>query len=442
MKKTLFFASILATVCAMTSCIKGDDLEMLKHPVHLEGHTIDPRLGIPVVYGELDMNDILSKLGNDYEGYIEPDSTIITLNYQTQFDSVIEVNINPMGKKSPARKAGLRSRAKDPDHSNWLPVSKWQQQSVSIDFFKKVTELGNIEFDAIWLDITANARAEFSNTDMANHVEVSFDSIELAYVPMGSVVPQYKSIPDTIMLNNLIAGETKQFKRINLADVVNSAPTAIQVRFRLNLRMDPDYVTEMIEAHGFDYWLNNMDITKFYYGVDLKVIMPLSVGISGMQYDFDVSLGQGIKSINLDSILNSINEGIHAEFDSSILTMSMDNGIPLNINLSAVLCDSLNNEVNNLFTNQMIKSAKVMTDPNNPTRWEAVDTTNTIIKVRLNNDQLNDLTKAKKLKLRMVFDSNGKHVDIKTEDLLYMKAYLMVDPNINIDITLMENGIL
>ncbi|MGX8712937.1 MAG: hypothetical protein ACSW8I_04540 [bacterium] len=441
MKKTLFFAAMLATVCAMTSCVKGSDLELLRHPVHVVGESIDPTFGIPVAYGDLDMNDILQKLGTDYSGYVDPDSTTITLIYEAQFDSTIEVNTS-LKKKSmaPATRKGIRSRKDGTD--DWVTFKQTQHKSVSIDFFKSVQSYGDIEFDAIWLDITTGVKAEFSDNTMADYVEVSFDSIMLTYLPMDATVPQYKAINDTIVLNNLIVGDTKKFKRIDLSDVVNSAPTAIDVAFRLNFKMSPDYVTLMIENEGFEYWLDTMKVTKFQYDADIKVTMPLSIGIGNMQYDFPVSLGEGIKSINLDSIVKSMNEGLTVDIDSSILTLKMDNGIPLNITLSADLCDAQGHAFNNLFTDETIKAAKLGIDPKDATRWEAIDTTTTNLRVKLDSKQLEDLSKAKTLKLRMAFDSSGKHVDIKREDKLYMKVYLLVDPRLNIDIEVTHSGII
>lgn len=433
MKKILLFATLLATVCTMTSCIKGSDLEMLKHPVHVVG-SIDPTFGIPVAYGGLDMNDILSRLGTDYEGRVDEDSTTITITYEAKFDSTIVVN--PNKKKTPRRNIAP-SRTRKDDYT-WVPFQMTQKKAISIDFFKRVSELGDIDFDAIWLDLTTFAQADFSDATMAEYVQVSFDSIVLTYVPMGATVPQMKTIDDTIKLINLKEGETKKFKRINLADVVNSAPTTLEVAFRLNFNMRSDYISTLIENEGFDFWLDTMGVTTFNYSATMNVIMPLSVGIGGLQYDFDISLGEGIKSIDLDSILN-----MNVEIDSSILTLSMDNGIPLDITLSAALCDVYGNPFNTLFNNKLVRSAKVRQDPQNPTRYEAIDTTNTIIRVNLDSDQLNELRdNAKTIKLRMIFDSAGKHVNIKKEDMLYMKVYLQVDPKVSMDIEVLHNGIL
>jgi hypothetical protein len=88
MKKSTLLMTILLACGAFASCLRSDDLEMLRHPIHVTG-SVDPQYGVPVATGEMNINDLLSHLSAEYQGFIADDEEVITVEYQTTMRDTI-----------------------------------------------------------------------------------------------------------------------------------------------------------------------------------------------------------------------------------------------------------------------------------------------------------------------------------------------------------------
>ena len=89
MKKRVFFATVVALACtSLTSCIKSDDLNMLRHPITVTGE-MNPTFGIPVGNGEMNMNDLLTSLSSNYNGMISDTGEVITVRYSMSSNDTV-----------------------------------------------------------------------------------------------------------------------------------------------------------------------------------------------------------------------------------------------------------------------------------------------------------------------------------------------------------------
>ena len=83
---------VVALVCGVlffTSCLRDEDMELLRHPIHVQG-TIDPTLGIPIGYGEVTIHDVLKMINEDYSGYLDTLGDIVTISYRDSFDGKLQ----------------------------------------------------------------------------------------------------------------------------------------------------------------------------------------------------------------------------------------------------------------------------------------------------------------------------------------------------------------
>ena len=81
-------------------------------------------------------------------------------------------------------------------------------------------------------------------------------------------------------------------------------------------------------------------------------------------------------------------------------------------------------------------------DPATPTHYMATSGVKTTLEAKLDQKDLDKLNKARNLKVILTTDTNNKHVTIRREDFLKIKAYLQLHPVVDIDVTVSENGIL
>lgn len=449
MKKTLLIACLLASAGMFASCIKGDDLEMLKHPVHVRG-SFEPAFGFPVGNGEAQMNDILARLDSAISGNIEQDSNIITLKYAMETKD--SLNLSGMTKKSAYCQSKRGNVTKE---SGFITVADTIFSSaVSLDIFNTSSfqQLDSIQISHVWMDLDVGIKAIFDDPTLQNNVKISFTNMQIFYRPKGSNVMSQFVDPamtfDTLDLEDIVAGTPMSFRKVDVAEIINSKPTKLEVRFQLILQVNAQWIADNLDMDEDDFTdnltttLNNLNASKFIYGINLKVQMPLSMRINNWSYDFKLNMGDGLSSLNIDSIAQSISSGIHADIGQDSLILKLDNGIPLTMKLDAVLLDSKDHPYDTLFRNQSIVAAPTRPVPGDAIMQEAAGTTQSFIRVMLNNEQLESLKTCKKLLLVLNLDSEGKFVAIKKDDKLAIKAYLKVMPMLDVDISILDRGIL
>lgn len=440
MKKRVFFATMVALACMMTSCMREDDWEMFRHPIHVTGE-MNPTFGIPVGTGRMNMNDLLTSFSANYNGVISDTGDMITVLYEISMsDTVFASDFIPDSKgKVKGGKRGKGGAKADAYTKDTL-----LENIIDIDFFNDVEGLDSIAMAHVWADLSVGVHGDFGNNPgIANNLHVSFDSVELWYDTPNSATPKQfinESLSNFhVEINDLTVDSLYSFPKMDLATVVNDRPSRLYARYHLKLRVDPGIITQNIATMTIQEIIDSLSMAWISYSANMQLKMPMAMRVDNMSYDFDVDLGNGLSSVNLDSILKSINEGLSAEVTSSKFRLVLDNGIPLNLNLTAVAFagDGVT-PLWAVFTNEPVPSAQTAPTADDPMVEEAVSPTRTVLEVVLNKTDIENLKQAKTLKVNIRVNSGNKHVNVKKSDYLDLKAYLEVHPSLTVDISIKD----
>lgn len=441
MKKTLFFVTLLTFAGIFTSCIRDDDWEMLKNPIHMTG-SINPYWGVPVAYGQMNMNDILTHFSATYNGYIDPNNDTITVVYDTSVSNTIYAfSVLSGSKKHSSVKGHGEAKA-----SMYTRDSVFTD-TIYIDFFDDVHSLDSINVAHMRVDLSVSAKAIFRSeyqADMvAPFVHAVFDSLEIWYDSHDDVHKKFNPAGidlDTVRvrLDDVRTGVVTNFPTIDMADVVNDMPKRIYARYHFKLNVSDSIISENIATMPFGQILDSLYATQLSYSGRLHVELPLNIEVENMHYSFDLDMGEGLSTVNLDSILQKISEGIDVNVDNTKFRLVLDNGIPLNLTLSASAYDENGLFLWNAFSNELIPAANLAQDPSNPNTWHAVSPSHKVLMTELDEDDIEALNKATTLKVSIMVGSNNKHVAVKKDDYLKIKAFIQIHPTVDFDISVTD----
>lgn len=437
MKKSTLFIAVLLVCGALSSCLRSDDLEVLRHPINVTG-SISPQYGIPVASGEMNINDLLSNLSSEYQGLITDDN-VITLDYEAHMsDTILAFSQIPnyMGTVAPAR-----SYAKD--GTTWYSKDTTIIDTIDIDFFTDVAELsGQIDMEHIWLNLAVRAYGECP-VSIRPYVRATFDNLAIKYEDHNGTLKTYPGLSvDPIQIDSITDGFDRSFEQIDVASIANDMPRRIITQYRMRFNVSSEFIANNISNMHFGEILDSVRMSRLIYAADLSVTMPLSIQFNGLTYSFDIDLGDGLSSANIDSILNSIYEGIDVDIDTARFRLALDNGIPMDFLLGAVMLDANGLPLFELFRNENIASANVAPDPADHNRYMASSSVKSTIETVLHKNELDKFHQARTMRVTLRTDTNGKHVTIRRDDFLRIKGYLMVHPTVDIDISVTDNGIL
>lgn len=434
MKKKVFFAAMVALGCMLTSCLKEDDLEMLRHPIHVTGE-FDPVLGIPVGTGQMNMNDLLSSLSANYSGMINDTADVITLEYTMSTSDTVRASSYLQNSKKMPRRA-MNVPMKSSPKVEWFTKDTVLSDTVDIDFFEDVEGLDSISLAHVWVDLSVGVNGDISPL-LANKVNVTFDSMEIWYKDHSGATKQYinpnldtfhvyiPDLRDTVMM---------AFPRMDMASMVNDRPSKMIARYHLKLRVDPSVVTQNIASMPIQDIIDSVGMSYLVYSANMQVKMPLSVRIDNMNYSFNVDMGSGLSSLNLDSILNSIHDGLSSEITYGMFRLVLENGIPLNLNLSVGAYSKDSVLLWTAFNNEQIPAAQTAPALPGDVVEEAVSPTSKTLEVTMNKNDIENFKEATYMKVDFTVNSGNKHVTVKRSDFLNLKAYLQVQPTVQIDV--------
>lgn len=434
MKRKTFFLTIVLVCAALASCLRSDDLEILRHPIHVTG-SLNPQYGIPVATGEMNLNDILSHLSAEYQGLLVEDEEVVTIAYETMMSDTIYAfsqipDVAPMPRNTTK------------DGSMWFSKDTVITDTIDIDFFNDVEFSGQLNIEHIWLDLAVAAYGQCPKS-VRPYVKASFDNLVVSYDDHNGVHKPFNAVSvNPIEITDINEGFTHEFQQVDVADMANDMPRRIYTSYRMRFSVSSEFIASAISSMYFGEILDSLRMSKLIYAADMAVTIPMSVKFDNLNYSYDLDLGDGLSSVNLDSIANSIAEGISVDIDTSILRLALDNGIPMEFTLGATLVDSNGNNLLEVFNNRTIASAATVPDPQDNNRFMAGESVRTVVEKKLTADELALLDDAKSLHLTLRIDTQNKHVTIRRSDFLKIKAYLQVRPTVDIDIAVTDNGIL
>lgn len=441
MKKTIFFAALLLFVGALSSCLRSDDWEMLRHPIHVTG-SANPQYGVPVATGELNINDLMSSFSADYSGFITDDE-VITIKYDTSLRDTIDALSNVSFKGNADRTpATLALKGNDGTKAFWIPKDTTMVDTIDIDFFNDVDYAGQINIEHIWMTLRVGASGEGAEF-VRPYVKARFFNLQLSYEDHNGVKKTFGGMPAAnVEVNDIYDGFDHHFDSVDIASIVNDMPRRIFASYTFRFLVSSDMVTSQIMTMPYNQILDSIHMTKLMYFAKLSITMPLSVQFNGLSYVYPVSLGDGLNSLNIDSIVSSISSDLNFDIDSALFRLTFYNGIPLNMTMTATLQDENGTNIVRLFKNETVASANTVPNPANPAQYVADSEKETTFEARLSNADIDNLHLAKTLNVKLRVDSDNKHVCIKRSDKLRLKAFLIVKPTVGVDIPVTNSGLL
>lgn len=435
MQKRPIFLLLIAATAIMSSCLREEDKDLFTHPIHIQGE-IDPHFGIPVAYGEMNFHDIIEMLDESYSGHIDTESETITILYHMSTSDTIS--------SSGTGKSVRKGPRKDGEAETWITADTTLTFDLPINIFESVAweEVINddISIDHFWLEISAFAKA-LCNAEISSLIQqyayASVNSIEIHYTDhLGVTHPFTDFTFDTLFIRDITQGQSASLNSIDLANIINSLPQKISATVDLAISASTEIITNMPYS-SFEEFLDSLRISKFAYTLDLDASIPFSVHIGNLPYSFILDLGEeGMQALNLDSLAHQIHEGIDVELKDSRICLNIDNGIPANLRLRATLLDANEEELSVIFPDDTIKAAPIGPIEGNGNTLQAIGSTPTMLTATLNSQSLEDLSKAKKIKidLGVSTNDNGQHVSIMKDDFLKLKAYVKIHPSATFDI--------
>lgn len=468
MKKRLFFAAMCGMVLTLASCVKDDDLELFKHPIHVQGE-VDPHFGIPLSSGEMTFGDLLSNFSSTFAGYIDENESTITFIFE---DSTY--GSFGLGAKS---RAVARPRAKDgnPLDDVWFRKDTTISQKVAIGFFENIEELNHIEIGNLLMNLRIGVHGEYrdNDTSMQSDLRVSFRNVRITYRDNRGMVrdfiPGSGPLFDSIAFNDLAkAWQYRDFDSVQMAQVANRKPSEVEVHFGLTMELRAShFFSNPLDTVGFSIQdssltqiINHVKMMRFDYMTKLGVTMPVELGIRDLQYNFDINLGEGLSNLNLDSIVHEIDDSISADIESAKLTFAFENGLPFDLDIEAQCFKSDgttavryydedgHRQKLTFFGDSTIDGASVraIIDPTTglPTGiHEVSQPTASELSTSLTKNKLTALSEAKTMRVILTLNStNNKVVRVSRNDKLKLRAYLKFHPSIHFDIPITTEGLL
>ena len=445
MKRKLIFAVLVACVGVMTSCMRDEDWDLFNHPIHVSG-TVDPYLGVPVAYGELNMNDIISSLSSEYSGYFNPDSVLMTIEYDTLVsDTIHAINLIPLPPLPPTPPVPAGKGMKSADTNYWSKDTVIVD-TLDYDFFSNVNSLDGINVAHVWVDLNVGVWGDCPSS-VAEHMNARFDSLKIFYIDHNDSLKQFtNSNLDNLAVDitDIRTGFRESFERVDVQSILNDRPKKIIAKYHFRLNIEKDFINESITNMmlGQIVGLDSLQMTKLVYSAEMKLQMPMQIRVDNMNYTFNVDLGDGLSSVNLDSIIKLIDQGIDIEVLDTKLRLKVENNIPIDMVLSAALIDEEGYTLSVVFFNEAIPAANISPVPEEPTIYYSSSPTVKELVKKFTASEIKKIPQAKKMRVNLLVGSNNKHVQIRRNDMLKLKAYLQVHPVADFDIEVSNNGLL
>lgn len=454
MKKTTPFVLIAAVAMLFASC--GKDKDLLTHGIVVRG-VLSPDFQIPLAYGEMNLDDLLTKFGGEMDAYITDDD-VITFTYSYSQSDHLEVGgmIATPAAKTPIVPMHKPLATKDDYLVSQDTVFEY---TFPIDFFSQVDILqeSNIKLKEVLLNGLATVRGDCPDNvrdQLRQYVSARIDSLYIQYVDRYGNARDFGVIEGSELETNDLTA-TNQFPIVaNLAQIINDLPQEISVGFRLHVDVEEDFLNNNIQnVQGFTELLDSLKMTTLDYSVDVDLKLPFEVQIGQLGYAFDVDLNQGDGEVS--NILDQIDSTISAFFGENsglsdetalYVILRLKNGIPLNLNLDGRMLDENGLTVLN-FIDTTVPSAQTQQVAGMPGVYEASASTPIDIEVPLNLDDARKFLSASQLKLTLGLTTDGIDADqynrVKRSDNLEMKVFIRLNPqmDINWDVPGLENGV-
>lgn len=421
MKKRLLFLAVASLV--FTACLKDglNDFEGLKHPLHLQGE-ISPTLGIPIGEASANIDDLLNMF-QEFDAYMDVDEHgIISFVYDTTFQDTIPMD---------------ETGAKRHSSKSVVYVShRITSGEEPIDLFSNIDILNNTDLsvEQVMVDLNAftisDSKPQTDSMLSKQGISIYYDSITLSVVGQDNQVHniiQQGDLP-LIYLDSIIHGQYLHLiQNHNISDIINYRPKSIRYTARLNIAFDESFFASNFGGNTDQYVKDSIGINYVYVDADIHVRFPISLSVDNLQYSTDIEFNP---SFDLKELT----------VDSSVLYLECTNGIPLQLDLTGSLQDSLGNDLCTLFNPDptTLAPAEVGFDAECG-HYVATTPTKTILAVVVNRNVYDALQNTKQLHLAASLstshtgDATNDHVAIRNSDMLKLRVYAKLKPTYSLD---------
>ncbi len=443
MKRKAFIA-LAAVVMVFSACLRDDDLALLKKPIHLQG-SMDPSVGVPAAYGRMTIHDMLHMLSSTYTGHIYDTTDIITIYFDTSISDTIRSFV-PYNPPDPGSKS----------KTMYTMIDTTFEYSVNITMFDGVQFAqylanDNITIGDLWLDLRAILKAivpqnvvEYVNNE--EYVQSNINNFQIFYTKHNGTEVEFTdfSIPDET-LKHLVDGDTMTRPHINMRNIVNDMPKRIRVKFHYDFAISDEF----IYGHSFTPQQiqdikDSINKLHMFYDVNAYAEFPFDIKIKRLPYAFTIDLkSDSLPRLDIQQTLDSIARGLSVDLSDAKLTLAFDNAIPAKFNMATYLIDANGSIIGDtLIHDTILAAAPVRSD--GAGHYVSNGSTRTVVTVKLDEQRLRDLSATRKIgfNFAMATDNGSNNVSIRRDDYLYLKAFIMVHPQANIDIPLTNQGLI
>lgn len=444
-KSTLTNRCLLAVLVAVgtlatVSCLRDDDLEILRHPIHIEG-SITPNFALPLANGQMSFNDLLENLSSDFTGYIEANNEVLTVKWDGEYSDTIYPLSQFTGKKA------SRPMPKDDTTTYLYEKDTTISQSIAIPLFDNadLEQLANssMAIKELWVNLSVAARAE--PAIVTEHITASYSNMVVTYIDRDGVTRPFDPMTSVteVEVANLRDGLHVKYDSMNLARIVNSYPRQIDVSFDFKLKVRSSILYVDWESYSFAQMLDTLRMARLIYSIGANVRVPFDINMGHFTYAYDLDLGESTSGFNLDSIIGQFHDSLHVDIDSLKLMLDFYNHIPFDLSIDAQLLDADKRLLSHLFNDRTIRSGKLREmQPPYTGSFRAYDTTHTPIPVLLKEQDFDNLRNARTLRLKVGLYSNDNFVAVRREDFLRIRASIQAAVAANFNIPVIENGLI
>lgn len=444
MKKTLLLAMVMI-LALFSSCIRDEDMELLRHPIHVQGE-IDPYLGVPIAYGEMNINDVLSMLSSEYTGFLCPDTDIVLIEFDTTMNDVIRAS-GYGSKGGSVHKPPVAT--KDGTYLNFIDTVKEYHVDINLFNDARIQNIvpGNIDISHLYLNLDVEYQGHcmpgYEDTIHDNVIAIA-DSLVIKYVDHNYQTHIFTGLPaiPPITISDVLQRQKLSFVDVDLAPVINSLPRKITASFRFKFQVKDSWIVNNAMNPNFTKMMDTIKMTYLEYDANMKVSFPFEIHIGLLPYNFDIDLGDGLSTVDLEQYLDDLGENVDAELKDSYINLAFDNGIPFDFMMSADVLDSNGTELFEIVNLDTIQSAPIAPIAGDPNTYEATGTQRTIVRALINNEKLQLLKQGRKIRMGLAISTGTHRVAVQRDNKLKVKASVQVHPGAAIDIPIIDDAIL
>lgn len=448
MKRKLFaaLAVVLATVVLMPSCMRDEDWDLLRNPIHVRGE-VDPNFGVPVGYGKLTLNDILHMLSSEYSGQVNPDDDVITIFFDTVMTDTIRnlARSSSSGMYKGGRKDGSGGISKDTVIRYGLDITLFDSADV-----EELVQ-NNIEIGSLLLSVDAFIKADCPDTVkdiVREYVTAVVSDMRIEYIDHDGARRQFTDFNfDPVPIDTLLVGHHVRKDDIEMKDIINSMPKHIEVAYDFHFELSSRYFAEHGLDPDYDEMMDSIAKLIVFYDAAAKAEFPFDIRIGNLPYSFELNFaGDSIVTLDLDKLMDSIAEGVDVHLESSHIKLAFENNLPLKLDMAAVLIDSTGHVIGDTLIRHTIESARTAPMGDGSDSYQTSAPYTTRLDIPLDTARVGHLKRTKKIGFDLAIATgdeaaSGHTVAIRREDYLKIKVYLQLHPSISADYQVTDHGI-